>query len=194
MKKLLLAFVYSLVLITSQAQVRSGDKALDARLDTYMQWNRDLDFEKVMDYVHPKLFSIAPREAILQSFKQAFDNDQIAITIDSSYVVAFSPAFQHEAASYRKVDYFMSMRLRFKDTAVVNDEFIGTMTQNLQASMPGKTVAFNKALAAFVIRGKDVMIAIKDSKDAQWMFLGHNNNPQLVEALFAPEVIKHFKL
>ena len=195
MKKLVFLALYTLAFFVGFSQAKDADPKLNRRLDEYMQLNEQLNFTKLLEYVHPNLFKLSSKEDILKSFEEAFNNEHIAITIDSSAVFAIGKSFLHKGSTYKKIDYFMKMQLSFKDTSVYSRaDFIKQMESNLQQGFPGKSVSYNEKAKVFVVTGNDIMIAIKDSPTAEWMFLGVNNNAALVQALFDKEVIEHFKL
>ena len=185
-----------LVLTFSLAgRTQNSDPQLNERLQAYMKLSKDLDFEGLMNYLHPKLFTIAPKEAMAETLKKAYDNDQMHISIDSMAILNIGEDFTVGAARYKKIDYELSLQLRFKDTAITEKrEFVNGLLKNLEGSFPGKKVGYAAAQKAFWVKGPDLLFAIKDSPETSWMFLGYNKNPQLIQALFPPEVIAHFKL
>src|SRR5688572_20376705 len=98
------------------------DSKLKTRLDEYMRLNRELNFERLMDYVHPKLFTLAPREQLISYFKNIYDNEEMKIRIDSATISAISPVYKLTPGFYHKVDYKMRLTLILNDTAVTNQE------------------------------------------------------------------------
>lgn len=195
MKKHLLAAWFCLYAVASGAQFTTNDAALDKRLHAYMALNKALDFEKIMDYMHPSLFELAPREAILQSFEQIFKSEAMTLGFDSLQLVQASAPFVHGGVTYRKVDYFTRLHLKFNDTSVYAEEgFTDNVTASLEKAMAGKTITFDEKNRQFVVSGTDVLFAIKDAKAPDWMFLGFQDNPQMMARLYPKEVIAHFKL
>jgi hypothetical protein len=55
-------------------------------------------------------------------------------------------------------------------------------------------VIYDKDTDKFIVKGSDFMFAIKDKPQAQWMFLGYQKNPDMINALYPKDVIAHFKL
>jgi hypothetical protein len=195
MKKIMLGIFALLLSALSFAQVQSDDKVLNERLAGYMGANKALDFEKLFDYIHPNLFKVAPKEQLLVAFKQAFDNEALQIGIDTIEIKAIGEPFTAGTGTYRRVDYSMSMHLTFKDSSVYDKpDFENTVLASFQKSFGDKTVSFDKAAKMFRIRGADVMYAIKDNAQKPWLFIGYEKNKDLMEAIFPPAVIKHFKL
>jgi hypothetical protein len=195
MRKLVIGFLIAFSSVASIAQDNS-DPELSKRLDKYMNLTRELKFEEIMEYTHPKIFAIASKEQLAEVFKQAFDNEEMSIGIDSTAIVGISDAFKLKDATYKKIVYSMNMVVRFKDTISLKEEsFIGTMKMAFTNAFPGATVEFNKAKKTFQIKALNIMIAIKDNNATPWMFLGYEKkNGELLKVLYPKEVIEHFKL
>lgn len=195
MRKYLLVFLAFLTTVTAFAQ-NNSDPQLSKRLDEYMSLTRHLKFEEIMNYTHPKMFTIATREQLIEVFKQSFDNEQMSIGFDSTAITGVSDEFKTENVAYRKIDYWMKLSVLFKDTAALNDEnFIGVMKMSFENAFPGGSVLFSKELKKFEIRAPSIMIAIKDSPGSLWMFLGYQRgNDALLKMLYPQPVIEHFKL
>lgn len=194
MKKLTLAF---LLCLSITAFTQTTDQALNTRIQEYLAYNKALNFEKLMDYIHPKLFTIAPREAILQVFEQTFKSKEMQFTFDSMAVATVTPVFKFGGAEYRRVNYFAQMTIAMnKDSMdLSNPEAAGIMRKAFAAGFPGKKVTMNVAKNAIVVSGTDVMFAIKDATVSDWMFLGYDRSKaELNRRLYPKPVRTHFKL
>ena len=191
----LLTLLFVLCVLFSEAQ-KTADPELNQRLQDYMTFNKQKDFSKVMDYIHPKLFAIAPREAILASFEQAFNSDEMEFSFDSMAVTSVSPVYKYQNAFYRKVTYHMSLVITLNDSTDLKDKELATiMAQSFKSAFPGKKIAIDAARNAVKVAGTELMFAIKDKDAAQWMFLGYEKkNPQLVQHLYPKQVRVYFKL
>src|SRR5689334_15562703 len=103
MKKLAGLIIISILSISVFAQGKP-DANLNRRLQTYMKLTRELNFEEIMNYTHPKMFALAPKEEMIKIFRQTYDNDQFRMLIDSTSVIGISPSFKVGVTDYRKVD------------------------------------------------------------------------------------------
>lgn len=195
MKKILVFFLLLFLSYFSFAQTDTSLVSLKERLDRYNAFNKSLNFRELMDYIHPSIYKLAPKEELIQAFTQAFNNDQIAITIDSIAIVSIGSDFFLHTVQYKKVDYFMSMKLMFKDDESNNDAaFIKKMSDAFKAAFATKTVNFSKETKAFEIKGNDVLVAIKDTPKSNWMFLGYDPSNEATRSLFPKELVEHFGL
>ena len=195
MRKWFLCFLIVLTAFVGKAQVADSDTQLTRRLHHYMQLSKDLKFEQLMDYMHPALFTIAPKEDILKTFEAIYHNEEMKITIDSIAILAIGPGYKNKERIYKKVDYFMSLQLRYNDTVALADTvFKNNLRNGLEVGFPGKKISYNENNYSYTIAGNEVMFAIKENATAAWMFVGYNKNPVLIKALFPEAVIQHFKL
>lgn len=194
MKKISALLLIILSFSFCQAQ-KPDDKLFEQRLETYLQLNRELKFEALMDYVHPSLFKLADKKQLVQVFKNTYDNGQIRILIDSTLITAISPEFKNDSALYRKIDYRMSLRLFIKDTAALNDQaYVTRLGESLKLGFPNGDIRFNKSARIFEIAAPSIMFAIRDNTASPWMFLGFQKNESFIKTLYPPAVIEHFHL
>ena len=191
-KLFLLLFIASCSLST----LAQGDTSLQRRLDEYLAANRQLDFEKLMNYVHPKLFEIVPRGQMIELFKSIFDNPQMMISMDSMSVTGISKSFNFKGAEYKKVDYYVGMSLRFKDSTVLKDQDkVSEIQEQVKTSMNAENVKYIAQDNSLAIDAKKIMFAIKDNPRTQWMFVGYEpQQREMMKTLVPEEVLTNFRL
>ena len=194
MKKL--AFLVLLhTVLTSQAQ-NVNDAQLTNRLQEYISLTKKLDFEKAMDYTHPKLFTIAPRKMVVQAMNQAFTSKEMKIRFDSMSIASISPVYKFNNASYRKIDYYMALTVSLSDsTDLKNAELAEFMQLSFEAGFPGKKVIVDTVNNAIKVAGNEIMFAIKDPTVKEWMFLGYDKSkPEMITKLYPKQVRQYFKI
>jgi len=192
-KKLLLLFFIVLTCFSALAQ---NDTALQRRLDEYLIANKELNFEKLMNYIHPKLFEIAPREQMIELLKSVVDNPQMTISMDSMAVTGISKPFNFKGAEYKKVDYYVGMSLRFKDTAALKvQDKVADIEQRVKTAMDAQNVKYIPQDNRLAIDARKIMFAIKDNPQTQWMFIGYEpRQVEMMKMLLPAEVLTNFKL
>lgn len=188
-------FLLSFFFFTANAQ-KVADPALSSRIQEYLSYTKQLDFDKAMDYMHPKLFTIAPKAQLVQSMEQAFHNEEMKFTFDSMAIVAISPVYKFAKASYHKIDYFMGMTIALGDSIdLSNKEMAAIMLQSFQAGFPKKKITIDAPNNAIKVSGRELMFAIKDAAVEDWMFLGYDrSNPALISKLYPKQVRQYFKV
>ncbi len=193
MKKIVLILVLGSIHFFSSAQ-NSGDTSLDRRLNEYFQLNVDARFEQLMDYVHPSLFAMAPRQQLIEFFRNTYDNASMHLSIDSTTTISISPGFREGNVEYRKVNYWMGVHMVFKDSQTVHDpEFVKKTTDLLKIGFPNALIRY-QSQNSFFVGSDNLLIAIKDTDHTPWMFLGYTKNENFIRKLFTPSVIDHFHL
>ena len=160
-----------------------------------MLLNKQLDFERLFDYIHPNMYKLAPRKQLVEAFIKVYNNDEVALGIDSIYHKQISESFLLNGATYRKVDYYMVMWMKTKDESSMDDSnFVETMLTGLRERFINKVLSFDTEKKAFIIKGDDKLIAIKDTPGSAWMFLGYQKGNPYASKLLPEQVIRHFKL
>ena len=184
-----------IILLASFAGFSQTDTSLTRRLKEYNRLSKEAKFEELMEYMHPSLFDLAPKEQLIEAFKNIYENEAMKITIEKIESRSISDPLTLNGAQYRKVDYDMVLNMKFKDESKLSDSStIKTMVSSLQEALAGKEVSYNASSKQFVIKGSDIVIAIKDNSSTPWLFLGYDGTNELVKKLFPPEMIEHFKL
>jgi len=192
MKKLSYLFI---ILLVSKAGFSQADPSLNRRLTEHTRLTMGGNFEELIEYMHPRLYTLAPREELIESFKNIYENEVMKITIEKLENRSISDPFILKGVQYCKVDYYMLMYMNFKDESLVSDSaFNSTMVSTLREGLPSKEVSYDASIKRIVVKGLDVLIAIKDNTREPWFFLGYDGTNELVKKLFPEEMIEHFKL
>ena len=197
MKKLL--FVLSIFVLcacgSSKKKVESSDNSssLERRLTEFMKLNEEMNFEKIMDYIYPKAFSIVPRNQLLQAMKEGYANNVVKIKLDSMKVDKIYPTFEMGNGYYAKITYNMTMLLKLThstDSIETNDI---SQSELIRASMAKKygddNVSIDEATGLIRIRTTDQMIAVRDKSVENWCFVNLNKEDSLINKIFSKEVL-----
>lgn len=194
MKRTGLLLLCSIMIISARAQPKTGDTALDRRLQEYISISRALQFEPLMAYIHPALFRIVPKESVIEAYHATFDQQEFKLAFRDIIVRSASPSFQYQRSQYRKVVYYTVMSITLRDTALCNNqEYVTYMLDMLRKGFPDKEIAFNQQEKNFSLAGDEILYAILDPGE-QWMFVGYKKQPQLLKLLYPQAVINHFKM
>ena len=188
-------FLLCCVVFISVQSIAQNDSSLKRRLDEYMVLNKKMDFDRLMDYIHPNLFKIASKEQMTEIFKSAFDNEAMKISMDSLSVIAISPSFSNKGSLYNKVDYYISLSMKFKDSSILkDDESVASNIEQMKSAMDADNIKYVKKDNRLQIDSRKILIAIKDN-GKEWMFLGYEaRQSALMESIVPAEVLKNFKL
>lgn len=103
--------------------------------------------------------------------EKIYDSEDKTITVDSLANGFISKPFFLKETQYLKVDYYMVMHMKYKQENKMDDStFISSISEALQNALPHKIISYNSNAHYFIIRGMDVLLAIKDSPSSEWFF------------------------
>lgn len=174
--------------IQSKAQT---DAKLMERLNEVLQATRDMNLEKILDMTYPKLFNIAPREAVGEAMKAAYDSEEFSTTLDSIKIEKIFPVFTLDQAQYVKIYHSMLMRMKFKEE--IDSASVAEMLPLMEEGFGAGKVRFDKKSNTFVITDLAEMVAIKDEYAKEWCFVNYDAESEMVTMLFSAEVIEKLK-
>lgn len=196
MKKLV--FVLSVLIFcacdSTKKKVPSTNEGttLEQRLADFMKANDKMDFEKVMDYTYPKLFTLAPRTQLVKAMKDAFNNEEVKVELDSLRIDTVFAVFKIGDGSYAKVRYTMNMLMDFsvaKDSSDSDDKKSDYILQSITAKYGAENVSADEKTGIIKIRNTSDMVAIKDEYAKEWSFVNLNKEEPMINKLFSKEVL-----
>lgn len=204
MKKLV--FVFAVLVFCacgSKKKTEAGNGSLEKRLAEFMKLNDEMNMEKMMDYIYPKLFTIAPRESVMKAMKDGFDSEEVKVELDSLKVDKIYPVFEMDKGSYAKVNYSMIMFMDLKKPKdsidkPVTDHSIGkeypaptaTLMQSIMENEFGKeNVSVDSQTGSIKVYAKSPMIAVKDEYAKEWSFINFKKDNEMFAKLFSKEVL-----
>jgi hypothetical protein len=183
-------------LFASIAILAQKDTTLERRLAEFMQANEKLEFSKVLDYTYAKLFTIVPRNQMLEILQNTFDNENMSIKLDSLRIDSIYPVFKLENGSYAKVIYSFNMFMLIKypdgDSLSVDEkkEKNDFMVSALGGQYGENNVSIDPITGFLKIQVTSPMAAVKDQIAKQWSFVNLKEKDPLMDRLFDKEVLK----
>jgi len=191
MKTISLSLLFLVFGIIGNAQ---QDTSLVNRVNKMLKLTQVKDLEKVMDFTYPKLFTIAPREALIELMKNTYETDEYIIELDSVNVVTIFPIFKINDTSYAKVKHTMLMKMKYKepyDTADKENKEL--MVSLMQRKFGEGNVRFDPIANSMNIFMIPDMVGIK-TRSSNWTFANLNeDNPAMLNMLFSKQVLNKLK-
>ncbi len=160
-----------------------------ARLEAVMQHNRDMDFDKVLDFTYPKLFTIANRDEVKESMEDVFNSEEMAIAMDSLKVVKIYPIFADNQHRYAKVTYSMVINMQPKGEDSLD---INRFLELIQQQFGEENVTIDKTGNGINIFQEVDMAAVKDDLSPEWTFVNLKKEDPFMEMLFEKDLIARF--
>ena len=187
MKKTLLLLSFLSISLFSFCQ----DAALTARLNSFIKANDELNFDMILDFTYPKVFTIAPREKMKEALEEGFNSEEIKMKMYSMQIQKVFPIFTMGEGTYAKVKYSFVLYMTFKTS---EDEENPQEQNEFMLSMLGETygkdnVSFDPVTKAIKIRVNSEMAAIKDEYAKEWCFMDMLNNKAMNETMLDKTIL-----
>lgn len=191
MKKLLFVLLIAGLPIISNAQ---EDTSLVNRVNEMLKLTQLKDLEKVMDYTYPKLFTIVPRETLINAMKSVYETEEFTVELDSVKMHTIFPVFVINDTSYVKVKHTMLMKMMYKEPYDTTDkESKQFMVSLMQEKFGEGNVRFDPVANSLNIFMVPDMVGIK-TKASIWTFANLNeDNPTMLNMLFNKQVLDKLK-
>jgi hypothetical protein len=187
-------FLSLLILVFGVIGNAQQDTSLVKRVNEMLKLTQVKDLEKVMDFTYPKLFTIAPRKALIEVMKNTYETDEYIIELDSVNVVTIFPIFKINDTSYAKVKHTMLMKMKYKEPYDTADkESKESMVSLLQQKFGEGNVRFDPIANSLNIFMVPDMVGIK-TRSSNWTFANLNeDNPAMLNMLFSKQVLNKLK-
>lgn len=155
----------------------------------------NMAFEEVLNYTHPRVFELAPRDQVLAAMENAFDNEMMKIRlVHTEPKFTYSEIKKLEGKSICLVNYTNAMRMTF-EKKLESDE-VESMTKSFTDSGEYKVVRYEKDRNSFFLEGDATMIAVADdSTKDKWTFVNYSKSQaQLAEMVLGASILKELGL
>jgi len=179
-----------LALIAVVVAAAQPDTVLGRRLEQFMEANRLMNIDRVLDYTYPKLFTIATRNEMADALKTSFDNDAVTIVLDSVVADSVYPVFRMREGSFAKIRYSMKMIMRVKGRETDSVQQKKNALQILAAvrAQYGPQAGTDGG-GNIVIHTMAVMVAVKDAYAKEWCFVNLKEEDPVTTQLFSNDVL-----
>lgn len=189
MKELItLLFLLTATAATAWSQ-SSETAAIQQRLDEYFQATEAKDWNKVVDMVYPKLFTLVKKEDMVRLFADMEGNGMVFQMKDFK-VNSISEALAHEGERFALVDYSAGMNIRFTSAAYQDSSMVNVLQASFAATYGEENVRYQKEDNSFDIQAEKTMFAIAPEGSADWAFMENNPGQEGLLGTLIPEVVR----
>ena len=189
MKKLItLLFLLTVAAANSWGQSSETD-AIQQRLDEYFQATEAKEWDKVVDMVYPKLFTLVKKEDMVQLFADMEGNGMV-FQMKNFKVNSISETADHEGERFALVDYSAGMNIRFTSAAYQDSSMVSVLQASFAATYGEENVRYKKEDNSFDIQAEKTMFAIAPEGSADWAFMENNPGQEGLLGTLIPEVVR----
>lgn len=187
---LLLALIIGSLIV----QAQSKDTALNRRITEFMQISRNMDIDRTMDYIYPRLFEIAPRSMMVEEMKKGFTSEEMSITMDSVRAMKAEPITVAGTTQFTRFQYYVKFRIRFNKKDSTEEDMAASYLELLKAQFGKQNVTYSGETDIFQIQTIKYSLAIKDrySKNI-WTFVNQEQS-NMLRKLLPAALVKKYKM
>lgn len=190
MMKYLLSCI--IICFTFAAQAQDYDKEVKDFFSVYENLLKQGDWSKTLDYVHPSLFELAPREQVAKAMEGMLNAEEFKAFFDDIELYSISEPFALENVKYIHCRYGGTMRFKY-DTS-----FDKEMMESILSAMRvqfGKDAVEDLGNNMLKIKPKDKSCFLIQDPGKEWKILEYNKDQPVVLAKLIPVAVRdHFKL
>ena len=146
------------------------------------------EYDKLLDITYPKIFTLIPKERMLQAFESMVDNEQATIKILNE-----APNFKYgeitkiEDGYYCIIGHDLAMEMTFKET--IPEDQSEMIVNLMKERLDTDKVTFNSEKNSITIRKKAQVIAIANKlSDNKWTYINNDKNSPYVNMLLDENV------
>ncbi len=170
--------LFCLLALTSTNLFSQSDK--DAILQTFSEYSThvvDKNNAKLVEYLHPGMFEIAPKKMLIEMMDKAFEDPSIAMSFGAMRIDSLSDIMIDEANKYcliyHNFDLKMDMLPSNDSEEAMNETRKGAVYayEFMQQAYGEENVEFDKENASFKILITSQTFAINDDKTDGWKFI-----------------------
>ncbi|MBL8001722.1 MAG: hypothetical protein JNL05_07170 [Flavobacteriales bacterium] len=176
-----------------------ADTSLARAMNAYLLATQRGDFAYVLEQVHPKLYTVIPKEAMLQAMEKTFNDPEVSMVIDTVMVQRIKGPVKEAGIVYHSISYENHMRMHSSPDqgpdgapldAAEQAERDQALLVMLQASMGKDQVRFDEGSRDYLIRSGNTMFAVKDPALGDWKFVGYKPEMEALMGMMVPEKVR----
>ena len=168
MKQLAIAIICFLSSSTTWAQPTMT--SLENDLATYYQYNIDLKYDSIVNYVNPGVIKLVSKESFVELLKETYSDDEVEITLDSIYTTKSYPIQKIDNTHYAIADYTTEMAIKVILTEGEDpDEFASILIGIYQSMYGEENVNYDSETGIYNVKDKKTLVA--EYINDRWTFM-----------------------
>lgn len=180
MKKLLCALILLIATLSVKAQDR---QSLEEGALKMLELTAKGDFDELMNYTYPKVFTIASREEISKALKNALQGDGVtAEVVPGEANFTFSEIKKIDKSYYSIIGHDLIINMTFEDE--IADEDLPRTLYELKETLGTRDITYDKLTKTLRIKKRAHMVAIADELTKyKWTYINNDGGPLIKKLL-----------
>ena len=149
----------------------------------------------MMEYVYPKVFTLATKEQMVQVFN-SMETMGLGLNVDKITINNLEPLMKSGDKDFAVADYSIEIRLELKSATMQSAEVIESLKSSFKVSYNATDMNYDEETKMLSFSGRKYVLAVKDPEydGENWYFLEYDaSNPMAAQMLLDNDVLAKFK-
>jgi hypothetical protein len=187
MKKKL--YILAFLLTASLSLMAQDKKSLEERVGKMYEYTATKQYEKLTDLTYPKLFTIIPREKMVEALGAMSKGDGFTINImNTPPNFKFGEIRKIEDGRYCVIAYDLNMKMIFVEPIAADE--VDMLLATFKEALKTNDVTFDIKDNSINIKKKAQAVGVSDKlSNNQWTFINNSDGP-IKGKVFSEKVVK----
>lgn len=165
------------------------DPAIQAKLEAFISYSNQNQWEEAYDLVYPKLFAKISKQEIISATKEQLTGIELQRT--NTEIISASAPMEEGSETFVKLEYKTDLVFHLEPNGMYDSpKATQALDENFKATYGKMNVRWDPDQKSFFIRSRESMMAIHDG-DGDWKLVDINpNQPELMAFLFSPSIME----
>lgn len=159
-------------------------------LDEYLLIMENNEMKATLDYIHPKVFEMVPREMLEEQIVKAFEDSAVKIRMKGFEIDKISKVLTKDDVRFARVDYHLTMSIQLVEeveaSSADDDNFMLEIYQGMYGK---KNVTFDEDTNTYTMIVKTSLFAIGDPGIGSWKMIENKKGGEALLKMIIPQKI-----
>ena len=170
--------------LSAQSLSPTDKETITTRLNAYFELTKANDYSGMMDYIYPKVFTIASREQMIQVFN-GLEAMGVSMTVNDIVLNTTEPLYESADSKYALINYKADIDLRLLTAEMQSAEVVDALTATFKVQYNTKDITYDEESKTLKLKGNKYVVGVKDpAYDAEnWYFLEYDSGNAAVSQM-----------
>lgn len=181
--------------LSAQSLSEQDKTDIQTRLDEYFGFTKANDYNSMMDYVYPKVFTLATREQMVEVFN-SLETMGIGLNVNDIVLNEIEPLMDDNDKQYGIANYNIDIKLDLKTPVMQSAEVVESLKSSFKVAYNATDMKYDEEAKTLSFKGFKYVLAIKNPEydSENWYFLEYDaSNPMAAQMLLDADVLAKFK-
>jgi hypothetical protein len=197
MKNRLLLIALLILIGNSYLTAQSPEDNIKSDFSTYLNHLINHEFTESVDYLYPELFEFVPKEQMISTMEETFNNPEVIISLSKPNILNIGEVRYIDSLYFCKIVYSHKMNMRFDnsiDTSITQQdiELRNNLTlSGLESTFGKENVIYDANNSSFEILSTKDSYAKSFDGVTDWKFIDiEKDNLMLLNLLLPPKIVE----